>query len=279
MSMRSKALATASVLFLATLSSGCAWSNRINRPVWNAFDEYVVPDSEGWFLAMLPLTVPMGLAAIVADVVVAHPIQVLDDSFGDAMVLWKDDAVDFEHAYFTEMGFLLPRAAFTPVVFLAALASRSIFDIPRRLSEEELLEARKRREELDAEALQQTDEEKEARAQVFIEWLDGGCALDPNYPYEPPVPSDWRDEFVAPMERALSADALTRRRLHISMISVKRVRFGGYSFEAGLRDADAVVRFATLDGVLREGIEIPAGWAQRLREDPSESVRERARGL
>ena len=49
--------AAALSLLLATFG-GCAWSNPDNRPVWNAFEEGLVPEDDGLFYATLPVTVP-----------------------------------------------------------------------------------------------------------------------------------------------------------------------------------------------------------------------------
>ena len=77
----------------------------------------MVPDSEGIFYATLPITVPVGLGAILVDTFIAHPLQVVDEAWDDTCGLWR--RVDFEQRYYTEGGFLPFRAAATPLLFLA----------------------------------------------------------------------------------------------------------------------------------------------------------------
>jgi hypothetical protein len=107
-------------------AGGCAWTERANRPVWNAFEEHVVPTTSPAFELSLPLTAPGGLAAILIDIGIAHPIQVIDDAADDALDLW--DAIDFEERYYTEAGFLPFRAALTPIWFAGSFVGRSLFD-------------------------------------------------------------------------------------------------------------------------------------------------------
>ena len=78
---------------LGAMLPACAWARRENRPVWNAFEEHLVPQSQGAFLATLPLTVPVGLLSIAADTLVAHPLQVVDDAGLAAMYLSVADAL------------------------------------------------------------------------------------------------------------------------------------------------------------------------------------------
>ena len=50
-------------LCLASSLPGCAWANRENRRVWNAFEEHVVPEDGAWFVVSLPISVPLGFVA------------------------------------------------------------------------------------------------------------------------------------------------------------------------------------------------------------------------
>ncbi|MCK5944672.1 MAG: hypothetical protein KAI24_21975, partial [Planctomycetes bacterium] len=139
--------ASAAKLAPLALLASCAWSNPANRPVWNAFEQHLVAEDDGWFYVSLPLTVPVGLGAIVVDTVVAHPIQVLDDAVRDAGELWDTASMNFAEAYYTEMAWLPFRAVLTPVAFVGSWAGRSVFDIPRHEpapSEAELLAAQQR---------------------------------------------------------------------------------------------------------------------------------------
>ncbi|MGH7336899.1 MAG: hypothetical protein ACREI7_04920, partial [Myxococcota bacterium] len=113
---------------LALLACGCAWTNRANRPVWNSFEEHVVPEGDAAFYATLPLTIPTGFAAIATDTFVVHPVQVMDDAWGDAADLWDD--LDWATEYYTELAILPFRAGATPVVLVGSFLGRSAFDIP-----------------------------------------------------------------------------------------------------------------------------------------------------
>ena len=76
-----RAVSRALLFALVALACGCAWTNRDNRPVWNAFEEHLVPEGDVAFYASLPLTVPAGFGAIVTDTLVVHPVQVMDDAW------------------------------------------------------------------------------------------------------------------------------------------------------------------------------------------------------
>ena len=70
--------------------SACAWTRRENRPVWTAFETNLVPESPAGFAVALPVTVPLGLLAILTDTLVAHPIQVVDEAWDDSADLWRN---------------------------------------------------------------------------------------------------------------------------------------------------------------------------------------------
>ena len=135
-------LRAGSLLALSTLGA-CAWSNPDNRPVWNAFEQRVVPAPGPSFYASLPATAPLGLGAILVDALVAHPLQVVDDAARDAADLWDPARLDFEQSYYTQLAGLPVRAAFTPVAFGGSWLGRCVFDLPPHepdLSEAEQLE-------------------------------------------------------------------------------------------------------------------------------------------
>lgn len=115
-------------LLMAALFSSCAWSNRANRPVWDAFEKSLVPENNAAFYVTLPLTVPTGVGAILVDTFVAHPIQVADNAYDDAGDLWQD--LDWRDEYYTELSALVFRIAGTPLVFLGSFVGRSMFDFP-----------------------------------------------------------------------------------------------------------------------------------------------------
>ena len=96
--VRSFALRAGALALLLGLTS-CAFANPANRPVWNAFEDNLVPESDGAFWATLPLTVPVGVVAILVDTFIAHPLQVVDDAWDDTVSLWTE--LPFDEEYYT----------------------------------------------------------------------------------------------------------------------------------------------------------------------------------
>lgn len=239
---------------LATLSS-CAWANPDNRPVWNGFERHVVPDDDGWFYATLPVTVPLGVGAVLVDTLVAHPLQVVDDAFDDAGELWKESSFDFDDHYYTEVLLVPLRAVGTPLVFAGSFLGRSMFDVPPRVTESE-------RQARDARRL-------ERQAARFVAWLQRLPRGNAGYPPSPP--EQWHERFAAPLRAALRGDARTRRLLHEGMLRAGLVRYGDYDAVVGLRDADPVVRFATLAAFPED--ELTEALLAELQGDPVESIR------
>jgi len=249
-----------------TMLTSCAWSNPDNRPVWNAFEATLVPAGQGPFLVSLPLTVPVGLAAIVVDTVIAHPVQVIDDAYQDAATIWDVDDFEFEDAYYTEMALLPIRTAVTPVAFVGSFVGRSIFDIraPARDMKEAEREARDAEQKRKAEQWQR---------QQFIKWLAspgpeaGGRVLL----------QKWHPSFDEPMRLALAGDARLRGRVHSGMLRGGLVRIGSYDATVGLRDPDPVVRYTCVKEWPRDRPAPPEKLIEALCGDPVESVRLLAR--
>lgn len=256
----SRKLVVGGLLSLLFLPS-CAWSNPDNRPVWNKFEENLVPDDTGWFAATLPVTVPLGLLSIAVDTVIAHPLQVVDDAYDDSSELWDPDDLEFDTAYYTEMGFLPLRTIATPIVFTGSFLARSIFDIRAPVApmtdEEEEVE-RRRREEARKEQLRKS----------FLSWLRrvGRSGGSPNF-------GEWHPSFDEPMRAALASDAAMRANLHTGMLRAGHVKVGTYDAELGLRDADPVVRYMTVNYWPRRGDRPSAELVKALLSDPVESVR------
>jgi hypothetical protein len=256
---------------LLSLSS-CAWSNPDNRPVWNAFEQNVVPDGDGWFVATLPVTVPIGLGAILTDTLVAHPIQVVDDAWNDAGLVWRDESFDFEESYYTEMAWLPFRAVWTPVAFTGSWLGRSLFDLPAHqppLTDEERAEIEEQRR---VELEQHLQSERERRVETMVGWLAEGGERSG----AAPAPEEFDQRLAAPLRAALAGDAAGRRTLHVGMAIARLPEFGPYDLRVGLRDPDPVVRFAVLER-WRADWSVDAELRSTLREDPVESVRLRAR--
>ena len=194
-----------------------------------------MPDDETLFVAALPLTVPLGLASIVVDAVVAHPVQVVDDSVRDAGSLWDTDDMDFDQAFYTEMAYLPIRTVLTPLAFTGAWAGRILFDLPPHR------EARSAEEILAEERLRQEQQQEHLRA-GFVAWLE-----DVRREGRPQLPQLWHESFAVPLQEALAGDARNRRSLHLGMLDVGATVFGDYRAEDGLRDPDPVLRYLCID--------------------------------
>lgn len=260
-------LRAGSLLALSTLGA-CAWSNPDNRPVWNAFEQRVVPAPGPSFYASLPATAPLGLGAILVDALVAHPLQVVDDAARDAADLWDPARLDFEQSYYTQLAGLPVRAAFTPVAFGGSWLGRCVFDLPPHepdLSEAEQLELLEQERRA---AEQQQMAAREAAVAAMQAWLARGGARAA----EAPRLEAWDARLDDALARALSGDAAARRTLHVGMLRAGVVRLGPYDATPALSDPDPVVRFAALS-VWPVGEEVPAAVRQALLADPVESVR------
>ena len=244
-------------IVLGVLAGGCAWVDRDNRPVWNAFEEHLVPNDDAAFVATLPLTVPGGIVAILLDTFVAHPVQVTDDAWRDAAELWTDQ--DWQDRYYTELAALPLRAAGTPVVFVGAWLGRSLFAFAPHHGEAERAALADRRE------------------RDLIEWFES-LADGPSRAYHEPAPGRWS----AALDRAFGhareqAGPLGRYELYRYAQS-RRLAPWSANPEMGLRDPDPVVRFRLLERwPADEPISEPTRRA--LRSDPNEAVRELATAI
>ena len=114
-------------LLATLLLPACAFQNRENRRLWNAFEAHLVPEDDDDFLLALPLTLPGGLVAITLDVFVVHPVSVIDDAWDDAVGLWDD--TDWSADYWAECGIAPLRAAGSMVWFVGSLLGRAVFDV------------------------------------------------------------------------------------------------------------------------------------------------------
>lgn len=261
MSVRGRA---AAALALAAVGGGCAWSNPDNRPVWNAFEEHLVPEDDVAFALTLPLTLPGGFGAILIDSLFVHPVQVVDDAARDARDLWED--MDWSAEYYTELAMLPLRGLGTPVVFVGSFFGRSVFDIDpheKPASPEQLARVTER---LQAERRREVERWLEALAAGRTETLHPPCADC----------SSWNDELQHAFETTrLSADAHGRLELYRR---AEAERWPPWQADPamGLRDPDPVVRYL----VLRQwSAKAPVSddLRDQLRSDPSEMVRLLAR--
>jgi hypothetical protein len=255
------------------LVSACAWSNPANRPVWNAFEARFVPDDDGLFYASLPATVPLGMGAIVCDLVFAHPAQVVDDAWRDAAEPWRQP-MDFEGAYYTTLTTLPGMVAVTPCIFSLSFLGRSVFDLPPN---EPALTADEERAQAEEQARRRELVSRRARQRqvaAFAEWLDRGASRGERAP----ALDEWDASLDAPMARALAGDAADRSSLHVGMLRREILRIGPYAAAAALGDRDPVVRFVALDAWPEAKLTaVPDALQQALTADPVESVRLLAR--
>jgi len=247
---------TLTVLSCALLA-GCAFTRRENRPVWNAFEQKLVPEDQGWFIAALPLTVPGGIVAILADTFVAHPIQVADDAWDDAGWLWRNGRPDFEERYYSEMAFLPVRTAITPVAFLGSFLGRSMFAFDAAADPE----------------AERAQWQAEARTR-FAAWLDalqqGGG--EQYFGAVPELDDALAQSVVAARKQA---NAIGRLQLYRLALHNSRLRALVDPSDA-LRDADPVVRWSMLQSLPQE-FEVAPELQQLLRNDAVETVRLLAR--
>lgn len=119
-------------LVVAATATGCAWVDRAHRPVWNTFEEHLVPEDEGWFVAALPMTVPAGITAAAVDAFISQPVLSFDDALDDAASVWDYGEDAFTKAYYTESIKVPVRAVGTPVVFAGSWLIRSMFRMGAR---------------------------------------------------------------------------------------------------------------------------------------------------
>jgi hypothetical protein len=240
---------------LGSLGSGCAWARRDNRPVWNAFEAHLVPESNPGFALALPLTVPAGLLAIAADTLVAHPLQGVDDAWDDAAQLWR--GVPFAEHYYTQAATLPVRAAATPVWLVGSFVLRSLFDI-RTAGE-----------------VEQKDLERQQRERAqLLEWLAALAAGGTGQVWLGNVSVD--AEVRAKLAAALAA-ATPAGRMELYAVAGRTVWLAReIDWVAALEDASAVVRYRVLES-LPEGVVVPAEVQQRLCADGDPAVQWRAR--
>jgi hypothetical protein len=241
---------------LVMLLGACAWTRRENRPVWNAFEQHLVPESPTAFVVALPVTVPLGVVSILVDTFVAHPLQVVDDAFVDSTDVWW--RTDFEHTYYTDAGLVPLRLVAVPIWFAGAFLGRSMF----------AFESTAARETRQAQRHQRTQER--ARAET-LSWLRR-IAYGADETARGPAPEALDDELRATLQRAFAqGTALGRLRLY-SGCADEPVLAAAVDWLAGLADPSAVVRFRVLQ-VLPDGVVVvPDELRRRLQEDADEAV-------
>lgn len=258
--------AASALVLLASLSTGaCAWSNPTNRPVWNAFEATLVPDDATAFAVALPVTIPLGLGAILTDTFVAHPIQIADEAWDDAAYLWRD--LPWQEHYYTQAGFAPLRAVATPALLALSFVGRSAFDLPTRASIAQAQADREARREAQAQDLHR-------RHLDALRAVAAGSAIDT--PFWPPA--EWHEDFAEPLREAL-ATGRPAARLQLLVTSVGSAGHAQIDWNAALSDESAVLRHAVLKALVTAGQPVPLPALERLRSDPDAAVRELAERL
>lgn len=267
----------AGLALVATLlaSTGCAWANRDNRPVWNAFEEHLVPEGDTAFNASLPLTIVGGLVAILVDTFIVHPAQVIDDAAGDAGELWDDFEPQVEEHYYTQMASLPFRAVFTPVRFVLSFLQRSMFDIPAYGESSAGWTKPGPKPAPPAGNAEPAGAEELKREAAMLRWLQGDGQLPIRH-----LPRRWTPEL-----RAALASALGRFSPKARLRLYANAAFGNIPADvldpaSGLEDPDAAFRYKLLQRWPHFALNaIPRSVREALRNDPSPTVREAAEDL
>jgi hypothetical protein len=255
------------------IASGCAWSNRANRPVWNAFEERLVPEADAAFYATLPLTVPAGVLSILADTFVVHPVQVMDDAWKDAEHLWLE--LEWEREYYTELALLPLRVIGTPVVLVFTFLARSMFNIPPHAT----MHSDERGESADsAEEGAPAQQSAERRALELLERAASrsehdDLLCDELRSLEWPA---WSAAVGEAWERAVVRSSAAVRLDLFQLARTRRLPPWKADPVRALRDPSAVVRYHELRE-LAEHVPVPDALIAALRDDPEEAVRELAR--
>jgi len=106
--------------------SNCAAFNRKNTPLIRAVENNLVPEKYPNKVLLAPVYLPIGIAGGILDIFIIHPALQIKPSFLETKnFLWK---IKF-NGYFSEMGSLPVRAAFSPVFFSLGFLFRSAFDL------------------------------------------------------------------------------------------------------------------------------------------------------
>jgi hypothetical protein len=254
------------VLVLLACLPGCAWQNPENRRLWNAFETHWVPTEEPAATLALPLTLPGGLLAILLDVAIVHPFNVVDDAFKEATKDW--DQIDWEGEYWYQSGMTPIRCAHSGFVFALGVVLRVIFDVPAFDS--------------DLQAVPQSDS-PESQAGSYDEqrdWLQGllrgELRRSPLSRRSALADLPWKGELAELAARVLR-EASHRARIAYYTWASKARPPGHEDPWLGLTDSDARVRAWMLTTVIRQsGIDMPAELAEALLADPDPVVAELA---
>jgi len=115
-----------SLLLSLACATGCAVTNRANRPLTNSLDRAIDPRSTAAKVAIAPVAIPVGFASIVTDGVVIQPIRSIPRAYNStANVVWRNP----RGGYLRQAFLFLPKVVLTPPFFVGDVARRTLFDV------------------------------------------------------------------------------------------------------------------------------------------------------
>jgi len=122
------------VIIISGLIAGCAVVKKDNRRCLNGMDELISPDSTAVQIALAPVMVPTGTAALVVDMAIVHPACMIPEAAEDVYDLyWKPRDMNW-----LRKSLLFPiLAAATPPTFIADWLYRSLFPTKTHDNEED----------------------------------------------------------------------------------------------------------------------------------------------
>jgi len=114
------------VLLAPVFLGGCAVFDGDNRRLLNAMDAKIHPGSTGTRIALAPAAVPVGTAALAADMVLVHPVCMIPRAADDVYQLyWKPREMDWLRRVILYPVFAIA----TPPTFVGDWLARSLFII------------------------------------------------------------------------------------------------------------------------------------------------------
>ncbi|MEI7012190.1 hypothetical protein [Leptospira licerasiae] len=116
---------TVLIILLFVGFAHCASFQKENRILTTYLDEKVTPESAPAKVALAPIFIPVGLASLILDVFIIHPITVIPDAIDDTYkVIWKNSSggIVFQTIVF------VPKLIVSPVFFLVDFLGRSGFN-------------------------------------------------------------------------------------------------------------------------------------------------------
>jgi hypothetical protein len=265
--------------------TGCAMFNRDNTRALNFVEEHLVPSDPLPKKLSYPVTVPVSLAAVIFDMVLLHPISVIPDAAGDTRVIWRD--LPWREHYFTTSASVLPRAAFTPVLFIGDFLGRSLFDVsekklrpnPENEKEQRMVEEAKRalRENrlsdalvLAQQVLQKSPNQQEAqRVRVEVMLKQGSIAELSERRFSVKWSDALEVDFINALNEASSENRVRLLSLYQWFYPYTANHELLQAMVAALRDNDRAVRMKALQ-VLGKHLEDPTVHAaiQEIAEQP-----------